>query len=147
VIHRKQNWQTLLHNFLEQRKDEPFAWGANDCALFAADAVASFTGSDLGDGFRGQYSDEAGALALMKATCGSPDALALGVYLCAKAGFAPWSHVNFARRGDVLVLANPDGSHSLGIVALNGVHALFVTTGGLRRMRVRDCVAAWKVGA
>ena len=82
----------------------------------------------------------------MQAECGSTDALALATHLCSQAGFLAWPHVNFARRGDVIVLANPDGSHSLGIVGLNGVHALFVAEAGLRRMRVRDCVAAWKVG-
>jgi hypothetical protein len=147
MILRKQNWQTLLHAFLEARKRAPFAWGSNDCALFAADAVHAMTGVDLGADFRGKYSTQAEAEALMKTTCGTADALALAVYLCAAAQFRPWPHVNFAQRGDVIVLKNPDGSHSLGVVGLNGVHALFVTEGGLRRMRTIDCVAAWKVGA
>jgi hypothetical protein len=146
MILRKANWQTLLHNFLEARKSAPFAWGANDCALFAADAVLAFTGTDLGADFRGKYADHAGAVAMMQTICGHADALALAESLCLKAGFKTWPHVNFAQRGDVIVLRNPDGSHSLGIVALNGVHALFVTEGGLRRMRTIDCVAAWKVG-
>lgn len=146
MIIRKENWQTLLHNFLEARKLAPFAWGANDCALFAADAVLAITGVDLGAGFRGKYSDQAEAEAMMQSTCGSPDALALAAFLCSRAGFTAWPHVAFAQRGDVIVLKNPDSSHSLGIVGLNGVHALFVTEGGLRRMRVLDCVAAWKVG-
>lgn len=153
MILRKQNWQTLLHNFLEARARAPFAWGSNDCALFAADAVHAFTGEDLGAAFRGKYSTQEEAAAVMQATCGSPDALALATHLCAQAGFAQRPHVNFAQRGDVIVLANPDGSHSLGIVSLNGLHALFVTDTPdgrgyyLRRMRVRACVAAWKVGA
>jgi hypothetical protein len=147
MIHRKPNWQTLLHEFLEKRVREPFTWGGNDCALFAADAVNVITGTDLGAGFRGKYSDQAGALALMKTTCGTEDALALAVYLCAQAKFVPWASVAYAQRGDVIVLKNPDGSHSLGIVALDGRHALFVTEDGLRRMKVLSCVAAWKVGA
>jgi hypothetical protein len=147
TIKRAQNWQTLLHEFLETRARQPFAWGANDCALFAADAVQAMTGKDLGAAFRGKYSTQAEAEAQMTATCGSADALALAAHLCQQAGLPPRSHVNFAQRGDVIALKNPDGSHSLGIVALSGVHALFVTEGGLRRMRVRDCVAAWQVGA
>lgn len=145
MIQRKPNWEKLLHEFLEQRKAAPFAWGQNDCALFAADAVHAMTGEDLGAAFRGNYHDAGGAAAEMTSTCGSADALALAIHLCALAGFTAWPNVKLARRGDVIVLKNPD-SHSLGIVALNGVHALFVTEGGLRRMRVRDCVAAWKVG-
>ena len=146
MILRKPRWETLLHEFLEQRKAAPFAWGQNDCALFAADAVHAITGQDLGASFRGKYADAAGAQAEMEQACGNADALALAAYLCSQAGFAPWPHINLARRGDVIVLENPDGSHSLGIVGLNGVHALFVTEQGLRRMRVRDCVAAWRVG-
>jgi hypothetical protein len=146
LISRKPNWETLLHNFLEGRKAAPFAWGANDCALFAADAVNAMTGTDLGASYRGKYTTQAGANSQMQTICGSSDALALATHLCSSAGFAQWPNVGFARRGDVIVLANPDGSHSLGIVSLNGVQALFVTTTGLQRMRTRSCVAAWKVG-
>jgi hypothetical protein len=146
MIQRKQTWQTLLHVFLEARCRQPFAWGSNDCALFAADAVNAITGTDLGADFRGKYATQAEAEALMQTICGSADALALGTYLCKQAGFALRPSVNFAQRGDVIVLKNSDGSHSLGIVGLNGVHALFVTEGGLRRIRVRNCVSAWKVG-
>ena len=146
MIQRKPNWEMLLHTFLEQRKAVPFAWGQNDCALFASDALHAMTGEDLGAAFRGKYCDEAGARAQMKATCGFEDALSLAVHLCDQAGFAQWEHINFARRGDVVVLRNPDRSHSLGIVGLNGVQALFVTETGLKRMRVRSCVASWKVG-
>lgn len=144
-ITRKPDWQSLLHHFIEGRKKQPFAWGTNDCALFAADAIHSFTGTDLGAGIRGTYTTEADAGNKMTSICGSADALALATHFAAASGYIAWSHVNFAQRGDLVVLANPDGSHSVGIVSLNGVHALFVTTSGLRRMRTRDCVAAWKV--
>jgi hypothetical protein len=146
-IHRKDGWQEALHAFLEARGRQPFAWGSNDCALFAADAVLAITGEDLGAAFRGKYSTQEGAAAQMQEACGSADALDLAAHLCAQAGFPRLAHVNLAQRGDVIVLANPGGGHSLGIVSLNGLHALFVTEAGLRRMRVRDCVAAWHVGA
>jgi hypothetical protein len=147
IIHRKETWQQELHAFLEARGRRPFAWGSNDCALFAADAVLAITGTDLGAAFRGKYGTQEGAAAQMQQVCGSSDALDLAAHLCAQAGFPKWPHANVAQRGDVIVLANADGSHSLGIVGLNGVHALFVTEAGLRRMRARDCIAAWHVGA
>lgn len=56
---RVEDWPERLAAFIEQRRKMPFAWGSNDCALFAADAVCAITGVDLGEPFRGRYDDEA----------------------------------------------------------------------------------------
>jgi hypothetical protein len=145
---KKQNWQTLLHEFLELRGPAPFAWGSNDCALFAADAVMAMTGADMGAPVRGKYTDQAGAVAAMETITGKPDATAmdLALHLCSLHGLPQRKSLLFAQRGDIVVLTNPDGSQSLGIVALDGRHALFVTEAGLRRMKVGKCAAAWQVG-
>lgn len=43
---RHQDWQIRFEAFIAQRRDIPFVWGANDCALFAADCVCAITGED-----------------------------------------------------------------------------------------------------
>lgn len=43
---RLQHWELALDAFLHARRNVPFVWGANDCALFAADAVQTITGHD-----------------------------------------------------------------------------------------------------
>lgn len=45
----------------------PFAWGSNDCLLFAADAVEACTGLDLAAKWRGQYADAVGAARMLHA--------------------------------------------------------------------------------
>ena len=43
---RYQDWQIRFEAFIAQRRAVPFVWGANDCALFAADCVCAITGQD-----------------------------------------------------------------------------------------------------
>jgi len=142
---RKHSWESDLHNFLEARRPMPFAWGQNDCALFAADAVAAVTGDDPGAAWRGTYATQTEAEALIEKSCGAPGLAAFAAWLTAQHAMAE-RPVLMAQRGDVVLLVNPDGSESLGIVGLNGLHALFVTETGLRRTRVRNCTKSWKVG-
>ena len=71
AMHRIRHWATRgFHTFLEQRARRPFAWGVNDCALFAADGIRAITGVDIAADFRGKYSDEAGAMAAVKEVAG-----------------------------------------------------------------------------
>ncbi|MBK5203845.1 MAG: hypothetical protein JJD98_00100 [Polaromonas sp.] len=44
---RKHDWQLCLEAFVRERKSLPFAWGTNDCAIFAADCVRAMTGTDV----------------------------------------------------------------------------------------------------
>lgn len=44
---RKHDWQLCLETFLRERRAMPFAWGTNDCAIFAADCVLAMTGTDV----------------------------------------------------------------------------------------------------
>lgn len=57
---RLPDWQARLGALLEQRTPMPFAWGINDCCMFAADAVLACTGVDPGAAHRGNYSDASG---------------------------------------------------------------------------------------
>ncbi len=44
---KRPNWQELFAEFCTQRENMPFAWGTNDCVLFAADCVCATTGMEL----------------------------------------------------------------------------------------------------
>lgn len=44
---RHHDWQVRLEAFVRERMDMPFAWGTNDCAIFAADCVRAITGADV----------------------------------------------------------------------------------------------------
>ena len=52
---RCNNWPDLLAAYIERKRHEAFAWGSNDCCLFAADWVQIATGRDIAAQWRGQY--------------------------------------------------------------------------------------------
>lgn len=56
ALTRLPDWQLRFAAFAQQRRDLPFKWGENDCALFAADAVLALTGKDPAAEMRGYAS-------------------------------------------------------------------------------------------
>ena len=44
-----------------ERRDTPFEWGTQDCAMFTADMVEAMTGMDLAGEHRGRYKTALGA--------------------------------------------------------------------------------------
>ena len=61
---RVEAWPEHLIAFLSERRGRPFAWGSNDCCLFAADWIRTATGYDPAAKVRGTYSTFLGALLL-----------------------------------------------------------------------------------
>ena len=61
INQRSADWPERLADMIEQRRSEPFAWGANDCCLFPADVVRAMTGFDFAAAWRGQYDSAIGA--------------------------------------------------------------------------------------
>lgn len=108
---RLPDWPERLTALVEARRDTPFAWGCQDCCLFAADAVLAITGRDPAAAWRGCYADEAGAEALL-AAAGGLETLAQAVLARFGAAECPPA---LAQRGDVVLarLGNADG---LGVV-------------------------------
>lgn len=144
-LERTQHWATReLHDFLLARASKPFAWGENDCCLFAADAVLSFTGVDLAADFRGRYNDEASALALVKQITGGSTIADAAAYCAAKHGLEELPQPLFAQRGD-LVLVEDSGRLISGVVHLSGRHVAAVGKDGLKRLPVRSIRRAWKI--
>jgi hypothetical protein len=142
---RKPDWQQRLHEFLLARGKQPFAWGKNDCALFAADAIQSFTGVDFAGDFRGKYTDEAGANATIKSVTAGSTVEDAAVHAAKQHGLVEWKTVMLAQRGDLALYQGSEGL-AAGVVHLNGIHALFVTPTGLHKIPLRRCLRAWKVG-
>jgi hypothetical protein len=53
---RLNNWRLKFEDLIFERKTKPFVWGENDCALFAADAILSISGTvDPAHHYRGRY--------------------------------------------------------------------------------------------
>jgi hypothetical protein len=135
MLTRQTHWATRgLHGFLREQRSAPFAWGSNDCCMFAANAIESYTGVDIAADFRGKYHDEASAFALIKTVTGAglDPRTAIGdaaAYCAAKHGLAEWPHPLQARRGDLVVVEN-GGRLIAGIVHLTGRHVVSISEGG-----------------
>lgn len=92
---RLPDWEVRLHDFMAANRDREFAWGEWDCILFACAAAEAITGHDAAAAYRGQYSDEKGARAILRK-------LGQGTLLrTVNANFEP-KPVPFAIRGDLI---------------------------------------------
>jgi hypothetical protein len=142
---RTEHWATReFHDFLEARATTPFGWGSNDCCLFPADAIASFTGVDLADDFRGKYSSEEEAWALIESVTGGKTVADAAAWCADKHGLSEWHHPLQAQRGDLVVALNA-GNLIAGVVHLSGRHVMTVAEAGAVRLPIRSIQRAWKV--
>lgn len=134
VIERRADWQAHFSVFARERIAMPFAWGQNDCCLFAADCVLAMTGADFAGEARGSYDDPRGAARLIAARGGLAQVAtdALG---------DPVSPV-MASVGDVVLLMH-DGHEGLAIC--NGTSAIGPGPNGFVVLGMDTALAAWKV--
>lgn len=66
-MRRLPDWEERLTDYLASAGERPFAWGAHDCALFAAGAAAAMTGDDRAADFRGAYDSRASSIEALRA--------------------------------------------------------------------------------
>lgn len=142
---RTPHWATReFHDFLLKRAREPFEWGKNDCSLFAADAIQSFTGVDLAEDFRDKYDDEASAFALIKTITGGATVADAATYCANKHGLIERIHPLMAQRGDLVIV--PDSGNLISaVVHLNGRHVVTVGQAGLLRISIMLVTRAWAI--
>jgi hypothetical protein len=145
---RLSHWEESLSIYIANSREARFAWGSNDCALFAAGAVRAITGEDLAAEFAGQYSTvwEAGRWLKAHGYRTFKDAV------IAKMGTPV--HPAKAGRGDIVIKGN-----ALGVCV--GKHCWFlgdeiiaydaeehpITQPALISWPTLLCDAAWKVAA
>jgi len=139
ILKRRQDWEIRLHEFLAARRDQPFEWGKNDCALFVCDAIQAMTDIDCAPNFRDFYSNSGAAKNLIR-QFGSLGALAQ--QLAEKQGF-PEVPVLMAQRGDV-ALADLDGQ-TLLVVSLDGRFAVGPGLRGWVEVPIEKCSKAWRI--
>lgn len=135
MIRRLDDWEPRLIGYVMPRMSDGFAWGRNDCALFAAGAVQAMTGVDLAHGYRGYRSLE-GGLRRLKAR-GFEDHIALAASLLEEVP------ASLAHRGDVAVVQGDPGQ-ALGIVQGEAVYVLR-PYGGVGLVPVTEVLRAFRV--
>jgi hypothetical protein len=134
-LRRHPDWQLRLESFIAQRQAQPFAWGANDCALFAAAAVQALTGADVAATWLGQHTSARAAWRAVRAAGGLP--------AIATAALGPSIGPAFARVGDLVLLPVRSG-HALGLC--NGVNVLGPGPQGIAALPRAQALACWRVG-
>jgi hypothetical protein len=144
ALKRLNTWTTALHTFFMGEANLPFAWGSNDCCLFAANAVEAITGTDLADDFRGKYRDEASAFALINSVSGGSTVADAAAHCAAKHGLTEYTHPLMAKRGDLVVISN-GGNLIAGVVHLNGRDVISTSGTGLVRLPITAVVRSWSV--
>lgn len=127
---RLANWPQLLTDYVESKRNTPFAWGTADCCQFIAGAVAAVTGVDHAVEF-GPYEDEAGAQALL-ATYGGIEGLITHV-------LGEPVHVAQMGRGDVCIV---DGTAAV----CTGQNVVSYGSNGLVFVPRSRASVAWRVG-
>lgn len=120
---------------LVERWTVPFAWGSNDCCLWAADAVLALLGVDPAARIRGTYHDAAGAgLALRRLGAGGLVRMAtavLGQPLCSPL---------LARVGDI------GHTNSRTLAVCIGEQWTAPNERGLGLLPLTSATMAWRVG-
>lgn len=111
---RVDGWPEKLLALIDAHQHTPHAWGEHDCVMFAGKAVEVITGVDFVAQFRGTYSTEAEAEAILDREGGIEP-------WCVKHFGAPVA-VGLARRGDLLIGPSPQGEDWLAVcVGQHGV--------------------------
>ncbi|WP_184259425.1 DUF6950 family protein [Granulicella mallensis] len=141
---RLPKWDTqLLPAFIAAHKNVSFKWGTSDCCLMAADAIQAMTGVDIASDFRGKYTDEASAFALIKSVANGTTVADAAAYCAAKHGLTEWSKPLLAQRGDLVTIQN--GTQLIaGFVGIDGRYAISIGETGLMQFPISVITRAWK---
>lgn len=127
-------WRQRFDTLVRERMTTPFEWGVQDCCIWPADCVKAMTGVDHAAAWRGTYSTEAEAEALLQSLGGLMALGALAGPPCAPLAAGP---------GDVGLLRNADRGTVLGVCSGKGW--LVPASGGLALLPLDSAVRAWKV--
>jgi hypothetical protein len=142
TLQRLSDWPLRLEAFVQQRAHQPFAWGVQDCALFAADAVQALTGVDVAPPALRRHRSARAALRSLRAHG--------GLHGIAQAALGTPIPPVLATVGDVLLV----NSNNLAFVhpgrpmlaLCNGGTALATGQRGLVSVSLHSAVHAWRVG-
>jgi hypothetical protein len=129
---RLPDWQPRLQSLIQQRLEQPFAWGQHDCCLFVCDGIEAITGIDPAADLRG-YSTEREAVRILHAHG--------GVRGLAEQRAGQAVPVLSAQVGDVGLLPL-DGRDTLALCG--GAHWLAPGADGLVALPLDAATAAWR---
>ena len=132
---RRDDWPERLAAYIHRCRSASFAWGCQDCALFAAGAVLEQTGVDPAGALRGYQNARSGYRTLRAQ--GHRTLVA-----AVDAALTRHSAPGFAGRGDVVAIQQ-SSRWALGVCI--GRHLAFPGAHGLVFLPLYTARIAWKV--
>lgn len=141
---RVDDWPSALASALVEGQRTPFAWGQNDCVLFAGTVAEALTGEDPFAAYRNRYATPKGALRIVKKrTAAGTLRAAVTQELGAEIPAIQ------AQRGDiVLIEVEPVAGFGEALGVCDGAQALFLTEPqGIVAYPMADIACAWPIGA
>lgn len=138
---RKSNWPAALTLFLEEKANQPFVWGENDCCMFTADWLAILLGEypGMAKELRGTYSDALSAQKVLSSLGGVEQVVA---DYCAEKGFNEVPAA-LAQRGDIATVDTEHLGPALGVV--EGSQVAYAGEQGVVRVPVSTVRKAWRI--
>lgn len=136
---RHENWPMLLDAFIEANRYRKFERGHFDCALFAGLAIEAITDAKLVHDYVGLYTSKRAAFALLKKR-GMNNLSDVAINHLGE----PLASVNFASRGDVVVVEY-EGEFALAVIDLTGRRAVTTGKDGLIFFERQYWLKAWGV--
>jgi hypothetical protein len=131
---RTPDWPLRFEAFIAERRAQSFAWGANDCAIFAADCVQAITGTDPAPAWLRLHKTQKQALRALQRHG--------GLHSIATAALGQPVAASQAGVGDV-VLVKVGKRDALAIC--NGATALGPADHGLVAVAMASATACWRV--
>lgn len=135
---RPADWPERLAEFVEARRNMPFAWGVHDCMMFAADWVQQLRGVDILAAYRGAYATEAEGDAILTRDGGMEAILASAAQAAGLSERPPRQ----AQRGDLALIAH---GNLLMAGIVNGTNVAVTGADGLAFVPARLIQRAWAV--
>jgi hypothetical protein len=131
---RKHTWQVDFERFTNERMTMPFAWGTNDCAIFAADCVLALTGVDVALPDLRTHTTDLQAARLLKTHGG-----VAGIATAALGAPVP---VLMAQVGDVVLI---DGGAGDTLAICNGSTCMAPGPLGLVSFGMDSALLCWRI--
>src|SRR3990167_2570738 len=142
-VQRLPDWPERLVEYLREATAKPFVWGQHDCVLFALGSAKAITGVTTMDELRGKYKSAVGAHREMRKRYGASNLMEAADAVTQKEWGVEEIPVLFAQRGDIVeadvVSAEGGVGPSLGVIDLDGAHALFAGPSAAIRIKITDC--------
>jgi len=144
MLIRKIDWQGLLDGFFTERRNMPFSYGSQDCALFACDAIQVMTAVDIAHEFRGEYRTRKSAMEAARRITGKPTIRAIVEHVTGNFTM-PTIQTTMLQRGDVALIQRGTRDHSLGIVSLTGRMLIVPVKDGTTEVPLSLALTGWRV--